>query len=83
MPSALVLGSAQPARAEDGDLPKTGREYPGDRQSNCEGHPLAEEVGMSYQRVEGVVSGARADASDEQAGLGIAIPRGKGMDPRG
>jgi hypothetical protein len=65
--SPLVLGSAQPARAEDGDLPKTGREHPGDRQSDSEGHPLAEEVGMTYQRVEGVVSGAGANASDEEA----------------
>jgi hypothetical protein len=32
---------------------------------------------MSYQRVEGVVSAAGANAIDEQAGLGIALPRGK------
>jgi hypothetical protein len=38
---------------------------------------------MSYQRVEGVVSAAGANAIDEQAGLGIARPRGNGMDPRG
>jgi hypothetical protein len=38
---------------------------------------------MSYQRVEGVVSSAGANAIDEQAGLGIALLRGKGMDPRG
>jgi hypothetical protein len=28
---------------------------------------LAEEVGMTYQRVKGVVSGAGANASDEEA----------------
>jgi hypothetical protein len=28
---------------------------------------------MSYQRVEGVVSAAGANAIDEQAGLGIAL----------
>ena len=33
---------------------------------------------MPYQRVEGVVSGAGADAIDEHAGLGIALPRGEG-----
>jgi len=33
---------------------------------------------MSYQRVEGVVSAAGANAIDEQAGLGIALTPGEG-----
>jgi hypothetical protein len=38
---------------------------------------------MPYQRVKGVASGAGADAIDEHTGLGIALPRGKGVDARG
>jgi hypothetical protein len=38
---------------------------------------------MPYQRVEGVASGAGADAIDKQAGLGIALPRREGVDTRG
>jgi hypothetical protein len=63
-PSPLVLGSPQLARAEDGNLPARA---PGDCQSDSDGHPLAEEVVMTYQRVKGVVSGAGANASDEEA----------------
>ena len=38
---------------------------------------------MPYQRAEGVVGGAGADAIHERAGHGIALPWGEGMDARG
>jgi len=81
--SPLVLGATEPAGAEDGKLAEAGRELPGDRQSDGEGYPLAEETGMPYQRAEGVVGGAGADAIHERAGHGIALPWGEGMDARG
>jgi hypothetical protein len=81
--SPLVLCAAEPAGAEDGKLAETGRKDPVDRQGDGEGHPLAEEVGMPYERVEGVASSAGADATDKQAGFGIALPRRQGVDTRG
>jgi hypothetical protein len=81
--SPLVLCAAEPAGAEDGKLAETRRKDPVDRQGDGEGHPLAEEVGMPYEGVEGVASGAGADAIDKQAGLGIALPRRQGVDTRG
>ena len=81
--SPLVLRAAEPTGTEDGELAETGREHPGDHQSDGEGHPLAEEVGMPCQGVEGVVSGTRANAIDEDAGLGITFPRREGRDARG
>jgi hypothetical protein len=56
--SPLVLGAAEPdgVRRMASSRRRGGRTV--DRQKDGEGHPLAEEVGMPYQRVEGVASGA-------------------------